>query len=284
MKRTTLFLFSISTLLALTFSPVSADPPVGTPPVIDGTIGADWASSGTAYPSGTRLVADPTNDSAWGANNELSNVYVNWDANNLYLAIDYTLDNNGLLVYLDFGTAAGITNFVNASGYTGAWPRNINFPASNGIDAFYGSWNGGAGNFYVANGSTNSTDVTGSCQVATGNQGGFVRHTEIRCPWTVFGFANPVYPGGGVPEINILAAIMGGDNFNGPDVAPNGVSAPGDGTPMNVQANHFAFAGVGPTAVTLSQQQATPTSHTLWVIATAVLLLALATQRRLRRA
>ncbi|MFO7681619.1 MAG: hypothetical protein R6X34_16365, partial [Chloroflexota bacterium] len=142
-----------------------------------------------------------------------------------------------------------------------------NFPAAHGIDAFYGSWNGANGNFYTANGSTNSNDVTGSCSVATGNQGGFVRHSEIRCPWTVFGFTNPVYPGAGVPEINVFTAIMGGDDTaGGGDVAPNG---PATGGGITVGATHFANAGVGPTAVSLSSftAQTTPTLPLLLVFA-----------------
>ena len=63
------------------------------------------------------------------------------------------------------------------------------------------------------------------------------------------------------------------------------ITTTGPNTWDEVQDGTLSYAftmGFSPTAVTLSQQHATPAHHTIWVIATAVLLLALATHRRLR--
>ena len=171
MKRIKLFAIFLAVLvLSLNTNLVLADPPVGTTPTIDGTIGSDWADSGTMYPDGTFLLDDADDDSLWGADNEIYGVYINWDANNLYFGLDYTISNNGIIAYLDFGDSEGIQDFLAANGYNGAWPRNISFPSTNGIDVFYANWNGANGNVYENNGSDNSTDITGSCSVSSGNQ------------------------------------------------------------------------------------------------------------------
>jgi len=256
-----LSILAIAALLLSSVNPVLADPPVGTTPVIDGTIGADWADRTTLYPGGTWLVSDPSNDSLWGANNEIHNIYINWDANNLYIGVDFSVDGNGMLLYVDFGNAAGITDFLGTGAggsYTGAWPRRISFPATNGIDLFYGGWNGANGNIYRASGSTASTDITTQCGgLVAANQGGQRFHMEFSCPWSQLGFTAPVYPGGGVPTINLIAAIMGGDNYGGCDTAPDATITGSDPFPIVVAAAHFATAGVGPNAITFSDLSAT---------------------------
>ena len=251
-----LSILAISLLLLLSVNPVLADPPVGTTPVIDGTIGTDWADRTTLYPAGTWLVDDPSDDSLWGADNEIHDIYINWDANNLYIGVDFSADGNGMLLYVDFGDAAGITDFLGTGAggsYTGAWPRRISFPATNGIDLFYGGWNGADGNIYRASGSTASTDITAQCGgPITDNQGGQRFHMEFSCPWSELGFTAPVYPNGGVPTINVIAAIVGGDNYGGCDTAPDATINSGDSYSIVVAAAHFATAGVGPNAVTLT--------------------------------
>jgi len=253
-----LSILAISLLLFLSVTPVLADPPVGTTPVIDGTIGTDWADRTTMYPAGTWLVDDPSNDSLWGAENEIHDIYINWDANDLYFGVDFSVDleNNSVLLYVDFGDAAGIIDFLGTGAggsYTGAWPRRISFSATNGIDLFYGGWNGANGNIYRASGSTASTDITTQCGgPVAANQGGRRFHVEFSCPWSELGFTAPVYPGGGVPTINVIAAIMGGDNYGGGDTAPDATINSGDNNSIAVATTEFATAGVGPTAVTLT--------------------------------
>jgi hypothetical protein len=257
-----LSILAIAALLLLSVNPVLADPPVGTTPVIDGTIGADWADRTTLYPGGTWLVDDPSDDSLWGTDNEIHNIYINWDANNLYFGVDFSVDGNGMLLYVDFGDAAGITNFRSTDdggAYAGAWRRRISFPATNGIDLFYGGWDGANGNIYVANGSTNSTDITTQCGgPVAANQGGRRFHVEFSCPWSELGFTAPIYPGGGVPTINVIAAIVGGsDNYGGGDTAPDATINSGDNYSIVVATTQFATAGVGPNAVTFSGLGAT---------------------------
>ena len=201
------------------------------------------------------MVDDSDTDTLWGGN-EIHNIYVNWDANNLYLGFDYTIDGNGFLAYIDFGDAAGIQSFLNSAGYQGDWQRNITFPATNGIDAFYGVWNDQAGAIYTANGSDNSTDITANCSLSKANQGGTRYHTEISCPWSQFGFTTPIYPSGGgdaIENINIIAAIMGGDNYGGCDTAPNATIASADPYGIAVSASNFKNLGIGPNAITLTQ-------------------------------
>ena len=242
-------------LLLLNASVVLADPPVGTAPTIDGTIGADWADSGTMYPGGTWLLADATDDSLWGTNNEVYNVYINWDANNLYMGFDFSLNSNAFLAYVDFGDAAGITNFLSTAGYNGAWPRYIDFPSTNGIDFFYGAWDNQTGNIYVANGSNNSTDITGNCGLAKANQGGNRYHAELSCPWNELGFSAPLYPTGGsdaIPDINVFTSVMGGDNYGGCDTSPDVTIDTSDNNHISVGVSDFKNLGIGPNAITLT--------------------------------
>ncbi|MEJ5310641.1 MAG: hypothetical protein WHX52_12785 [Anaerolineae bacterium] len=281
-----LSILAISLLLLVNVDAVLADPPVGTTPVIDGTIGADWADRTTLYPGGTWLVDDPSNDSLWGADNEIHDIYINWDANNLYFGVDFSADSNGVLLYVDFGDAAGITDFLGTAAggsYTGAWPRRVSFPATNGVDLFYGGWNGANGNIYRANGSTASTDITAQCGgPLAANQGGRRFHVEFSCPWSELGFTAPVYPGGGVPTINVIAAIVGGDNYGGGDAVPDATITGSDPFPIVVAATHFAKAGVGPNATTLTSLAGNaPIAVSL--VSGVALLGAVITMRRKRR-
>lgn len=227
---------------------VLADPPATVEPVIDGTIGADWVDSGTLYPNGTLLVNDPTTDSLWSNADDIHNIYINWTTSTLYLGVDYTVNDNGMVLYLDFGSTDGITDFVGTGGYAGDWPRLISFPETNGIDYFYGAWNGGNGNVYAASTSTSTLDITTLCLVATGAQGGGGYHSELACPWSVLGVADP-YP---TSDINIIAAIVGGDDYGGPDTAPDANIQNGDPYNITVDAVQFMNLGIGPNAITVN--------------------------------
>ncbi len=109
----TVFVFCTSLLFGVTYNT----------PTIDGSINiaaGDWDSD-------ELIVDDPNDDSAWGASSEMNNLWLTWDADNLYVGIEYTASGNAMIVYLDMSIVGGETDFNSNNGYTGAYPRNIIF-------------------------------------------------------------------------------------------------------------------------------------------------------------
>ena len=123
---------------------------------------------------------DPADDSYWGTANDFDDIYLTWDADFIYFGLKYTVSDNGMVLYIEASIDGGVVDFNSTRGYMGAYPRNITFPDSVGIDFFIGSWNG-AGPFVYLAADSNSVEITSSCPTATG--GNFVQ--EIAVPWGV---------------------------------------------------------------------------------------------------
>jgi hypothetical protein len=85
-------------------------------PVVDGTIGVDW--------SPFSLAALGTTPTAWGAGkNELQNLYISYDAKDLYLGIGGAVESaNAIVVYfdVDYGAGTGVQNPVDLKDNSGA--------------------------------------------------------------------------------------------------------------------------------------------------------------------
>ena len=86
---------------------------------------------------------DSPTDSKWWTdsvhlNNELYGLYATWDADSLYVGVNYFLtdSNNTMMLYIDAGISGGQTNFNSHQGYSGDYPKNNRFRASDGIDYF----------------------------------------------------------------------------------------------------------------------------------------------------
>ena len=170
-------------------------------PIIDGNIGGDWRVD-------EELLVDTPGDSPWGGN-DLASLWVTWDAANLYLGIDYSVDGNGLTAYLDVGDGGSIS-FRSEDGWSGAWPRAVT--SDRDIEIFLGAWDGAAPGVYRAY-PDSSTDVGGSCPSASGGS----YHAEVAIPWSI------LYPSG-VPvgaEIGAAVLLVGGDGYFAADAMPN---------------------------------------------------------------
>lgn len=94
-------------------------------PFIDGNIiigSDDWLEE-------WRVVTDSDTDSYWAPvdtlNNEIFGIFTTWDADSLYLGIDYIIDDNynTMMLYLDAGLPEGITNFNSNQGYNGDYSK-----------------------------------------------------------------------------------------------------------------------------------------------------------------
>lgn len=187
-------------------------------PVIDGNIGSDWVPD-------ENILSDPADDSPWGGN-ELRELWLTWDVNNLYIGIEFSVSGNGLTVYLDV-VDGGTMSFRDEDGWAGAWRRDVT--SDRGIDIYLGGWDGAAMNVYSASDS-NSTDIGGFCETATGGS----YQAEAKIPW------DQIYPGG-MPfgaELAIASLLVGGDDYFAADAMPDQPTV-GDGEgPDNLENFH----------------------------------------------
>ncbi|RKZ32626.1 hypothetical protein DRQ33_05560, partial [bacterium] len=188
--------------------PICAEP-YNTPDV-DGIIEIsqnDWEAD--------ELIADDPPDDSYWSGNDLDNIWLTWDANYIYLGVEYSISNNAMLLYVECGKDGGVTDFNSERDYSGSYPRNITFPDSVGIDLMVASWNAQNPNVYlVADSST--TEITSSCIVATGGS----YQQEIAIPWNAIysDIEDIVFPGA---QLKLVGIIAGGDNWGAADALPD---------------------------------------------------------------
>ncbi|HDR91418.1 MAG TPA: hypothetical protein ENN75_04115, partial [candidate division Zixibacteria bacterium] len=184
-------------------------------PIIDGVIGSDWQGD-------ENILSDPPDDSPWGGN-ELRELWLTWDADNLYIGVEFSVAGNGIAIYID-ADDGGTVSFRGEDGWEGAWRRDVT--SDRGIDLFLGGWDGSALSVYTA-GETNSTDISGFCETATG--AGY--EAEAKIPW------NQIYPSG-MPvgaELAVAVLLVGGDDYFAADAMPDQPTV-GDGAgPDNLE-------------------------------------------------
>jgi hypothetical protein len=210
----TVLLLAVALLVAL---PLAR--PFNTP-TIDGNIrvdAADWDGDDLA-------VDDPLLDTAWGPN-DIDDLWMTYDADNLYIGVRYQVSNNAMLVLIDAGTGVGAQNINGLDWY----PRNFNFPDSSLGEFIIANWNGGALGVRRITGPATTEDVTAQCFNSNGPQGNSFYEAEVQIPWEVVYQSDP---GKVVPNARVkaVALIAGGDNWNGPDSAPDNPGMTGDGS------------------------------------------------------
>ncbi|MBB6062714.1 hypothetical protein HNP65_001166 [Thermosipho japonicus] len=176
--------------------------------VDDITEGIDIPLNGdlSDFPADSAVFNDATNDSQWGADNELKQIKVWNNDSYLYLGIDVSVSGNGWLLVMDLGNdTQGATDLSQMS----AWARKITLQGFEN-DAFVASWNNDDGNrhFYTVEGNT-CTEKTHE-----GKTVGSV--TEVKIPWSDLGFAS-----GKPTQIKIAAFVVGGDGSSAPDTMPD---------------------------------------------------------------
>ena len=196
--------------------------------------------------------------SSWGAAGTLSNLYVTWDTNYLYIALQaWQASNNKLVVLLDVdpGSGTGATTTTNWSSTDPAFPGFIRYndygwvsggafgldymmasvgtynniirinydgaeaPTTNNLESLFDNGNG-------ANPTLNPIDMTGLNDATACPHKGF----EVRIPWTNL-YAGTrfgtVLPGEKVPHgatLHLLAGIHNNDpaiSWSSPDTIPN---------------------------------------------------------------
>ncbi|MCD4690011.1 hypothetical protein K8S17_00970, partial [bacterium] len=198
---------------------------------IDGYVDAsEWLECG-------ELLDDPDDDSGWHPPedpdmNEIYGLYVDWDADFLYLGVNGQVQGNSWLLYLDVdpGTANGETDLTAID----AWERGASFTASGfAADFQYGCYqHQGAydsGSFFSIDSATAATALTDLIITAFdsfhnfGTDGG----SELAIPWNVlYGLGAGTVPANA--ELSLVAAICWDpdpDGELGGDSAPSNASA-----------------------------------------------------------
>ncbi len=164
------------------------------------------------YTADEHVLHDPSNDSFYGPSNELLDLYLTWDRDALYLALDYVVQNNGVVVALSTGEG-GIRDMNGLDWY----PRNFQF-AHVRINFLVALWNadlstGGVRRIL----DSHNTEQVGNALIANSGFSGSQSTVEVRLPWS------ELYPHG-FPTgatLHLVAMVVGGDHATGGDLMPN---------------------------------------------------------------
>jgi len=170
---------------------------------VDGNLD-EWAA-------GEKIV----NDSGDGeVMNKIDGLYVTWDADNLYMGINYKVDGYGILLYLDsdYGGLSGQSDLTQID----TWNKGAKFSADGfKPDFMYGSWDGDDGNFYEIRSSVTASWISAPCATDFSSD---VPGTEIAVRW------DTLLPSGFPPgtRIAVFAALCDGLSL-AIDAAPNNI-------------------------------------------------------------
>ncbi len=196
-------------------------------PTIDGNVNLsanDWLEQ-------WRIVLDSNSDSYWrtpdSLDNEMLAIYSTWDADSLYLGIDYVINDsyNTMMLYIDAGKQGGVTNF-HSSSYIGEYQKNFRFRPSDAIDCFAAIYYLNQPSFYLLE---NNNSVNKTTEI-NGRRGQNARGAELAIAW------NTIYELGAglVPpnvKLKVVGLVAGGFNWGAGDSAPDNPDVNGDSGP-----------------------------------------------------
>ncbi|HLX12676.1 MAG TPA: putative Ig domain-containing protein [Bacteroidota bacterium] len=196
-------------------------------PTIDGTptiSGNDWQSSWR--------IADTTSKSHWWTNvstpnNQFYALYTTWDADSLYLGVDYLLNdpNNAMMLYVGAGQPNGITNFKDSSGYKGGYPKNIVIGSGVGVNFFAAAYDLNKPSMFVTAPGDSAVNIDSKIHSARGSNG---HGAEIAVAWNdLFGLGAGLVPNH--LQMKIVGVIVGGTDYGGGNSIPDNPSV--NGTP-----------------------------------------------------
>ncbi|MFZ4622064.1 MAG: putative Ig domain-containing protein [Bacteroidota bacterium] len=198
-------------------------------PKIDGTISFvdDWSNS-------MIVATDKDSDSVWWdklvgpPNNELYKLLVTWDADSLYLGVDYLLNdkNNSLMLYVDAIPGKGITNFISTGAYKGDYPKNNRLRTDHGIDLFVASYNQDQPSVFLSD-SNQSVNITAKSSHVRGIGG---RGLEVSLGWNdLYHLGNGLVPKNA--SLFLVALASGGYDYGSGDAMPDNPDVDGNGGP-----------------------------------------------------
>ncbi|MDP2300825.1 MAG: DUF1939 domain-containing protein [Ignavibacteria bacterium] len=196
-------------------------------PIIDGNIfvgEGDWLQE-------WQIAVDSDSDSYWRPtnilDNELLGLFATWDADSLYLGVDYVINDNfnSMMLYIDAGLQTGITNF-NSSAYNGDYAKNFRFKNEDNIDYFFAAYFTTKPIFYKIDSSSGvNYDV-----YANSKRGGAGRGAEMAVSWNDLYNLEP----GLIPNnisLKFVSVVAGGFNWGAGDSSPDNPDTDGDAGP-----------------------------------------------------
>lgn len=209
---------------------------------------------------------EPTDDSKWGVNEDLNQIFLTWDAKYLYVAATGVIWNNNMIVLIDSTPGRGLGSMLSIN----SWRRYFTFDtlgsaAGTGFapDLFGATWDGNTSPRLIVqvDGNTVVDQVVGPTFRASASfsQGNLGRAMEFAIPWQqVFlsaaglGTKDTVYTVNGVTDsvhffprgakLKIAGVITaGGDDTGGPDVAPDNLGGVTDNSSAVVYVDNWAI-------------------------------------------
>ncbi len=160
-----------------------------------------------------KVISDRYEDSFWGTQNEITNFYLTWDRDNIYIGLEYNVKNNALLIVIDAGYE-GLEDLDILNWY----PRNLKL---SGIEANYllALWDAdfSKGGFRKIFSSGATTDLTSNIEVINKGMSGSKSYIEAKLPFNLIfenGFSKDA-------KIKFFICIAGGDHSGAGDVAPD---------------------------------------------------------------
>ncbi len=168
------------------------------------------------YAADELVLQDPSDDSFYGPSNELYDLYLTWDQSGLYLALEYVVQNNGVVIAI--GTGEGGVRDMNGLDW---YPRNFQF-AGVRINYLVALWNadlstGGVRRIL----DSHNTEQVGNALISNSGYAGTRSTVEVLLPWS------ELYPHGfpAGATIDLVAMVVGGDHATGGDLMPNPTGA-----------------------------------------------------------
>jgi hypothetical protein len=159
------------------------------------------------------VLTDPPDDSYW-TNNEIYAIYLTWDAENLYVACDYKVQDNALLVVIDAGRERGVWNINNLDWY----PRNFWFVGMR-ADILIALWNADLSTGGVRELDLERTYPLSGVNIHNSAVSGDSGTIEVSLPWSSL---YEIFPQN--LTLKLVALIAGGDHSAGGESAPDNES------------------------------------------------------------
>ncbi|MBE0518686.1 MAG: hypothetical protein IH630_05610 [Thermoplasmata archaeon] len=188
-------------------------------PNVDGDL-SDWSSS--------EIAVDDSDDDTYVTDIEMRCFNVAWDAESLYIGVEYTVATYGsAIIYIDAIPGAGATNvsaFVQSPSGTDwmkDWVRHVEFLDGFAADLMLCRYEADSPELWRFNGNGFATEVTGSMgAIGTGVADGSVSTIEAFIPWIIIYGTDPgeVPPGS---NIRIVATVSGASCTNVYDTSPD---------------------------------------------------------------
>ncbi|MEO0268958.1 MAG: hypothetical protein ABIN73_04360 [candidate division WOR-3 bacterium] len=166
-----------------------------------------------------KVLSDRYGDSFWGIQNELTNFFLTWDKNNIYIGVEYIVKNNALLIVFDTGEK-GVSDLDILNWY----PRNLKLY---GIEANYilALWDAdlSKGGFRKISTSGSTSDLSSYTEIYNRGKSGEKSYIEAKIPFPLI-FENGFNSGS---NLKIFLCIAGGDHSGSGDISPDNLDVDG---------------------------------------------------------